>query len=187
MSAERLDTRASILEAAERIIRDRGMASATTREIAREARCAEGSIYRYFDDKHALMTEIIGTRYTDWFEFVEGLPHRAGTGAVGRILEELAKRSLHFYRGIVPMACGAVADRELLHHPQELLAQTKQTRRTLQILGPQLAEIGLHVVDDARHHRLNPRNIAGALEFERLWMAACAPARYATPCGSCSG
>jgi len=125
MSAERVDTRSSILEAAERIIRDRGMACATTKEIAREAGCAEGSIYRYFEDKHALMTEIIGTRYTDWFQFVETLPHRAGTRTVGRNLEEVAKRALHFYLGIVPMACGAVADRQLLHQHREYFHRNK--------------------------------------------------------------
>jgi AcrR family transcriptional regulator len=119
MSAERLDTRSSILEAAERVIRDRGMASATTKEIAREARCAEGSIYRYFADKHALMTEIIGTRYSGFFQFVESLPQLAGTGTVAGTLEEVARESIDFYRGIMPMACGAVADRQLLMQHRE--------------------------------------------------------------------
>jgi AcrR family transcriptional regulator len=119
MSPEGADTRSSILEAAERVIRDRGMASATTKEIAREARCAEGSIYRYFEDKHALMTEIIGSRYAGFFQFVDSLPERAGTGAVAGTLEEVARKSLDFYRGIVPMACGAIADRQLLHQHRE--------------------------------------------------------------------
>jgi len=117
--AERTDTRASILEAAERVIRTRGMASATTKEIAREARCAEGSIYRYFEDKHALMTEIIGTRYSGFFEFMETLPDRAGKSTVRKNLEEVARSSLDFYRGIVPMACGAMAERELLEQHRE--------------------------------------------------------------------
>src|SRR2546427_1433019 len=115
VSAERTDTRASILEAAERVIRERGMACATTREIAREARCAEGSIYRYFEDKHALMTEIIGTRYSGFFALMESLPARAGSGSVRRNLEEVCRSALGFYHGIVPMACGAIAERELLH------------------------------------------------------------------------
>src|SRR5213082_758092 len=106
MSAERADTRSSILEAAERVFRDRGMASTTTKEIAREARCAEGSIYRYFQDKHALMTEIIGSRYSGFFQFVEALPERAETRSVAANLEEVARKSIDFYRGIVPMACG---------------------------------------------------------------------------------
>ena len=125
MSAERTDTRSSILEAAERLIRDRGMASATTREIAREARCAEGSIYRYFEDKHALMTEIIGTRYSGFFQFVEALPQRAGTGTIAATLEEVGRTSIDFYRGIVPMACGAIADRELLLQHREFFQTNK--------------------------------------------------------------
>ena len=125
MSAERLDTRSSILEAAERVIRDRGMAQTTTKEIAREARCAEGSIYRYFEDKHALMTEIIGSRYSGFFQFVESLPHRAGTGTVGATLEEVARKSIDFYRGIVPMACGAIADRELLHQHRDFFERNR--------------------------------------------------------------
>ena len=131
MSAERLDTRSSILEAAERVIRDRGMASATTREIAREARCAEGSIYRHFEDKHALMTEIIGSRYSGFFQFVESLPHRAGTGTVAGTLEEVARESIDFYRGIVPMACGAVADRELLQQHREFFHRNKSGPKKL--------------------------------------------------------
>lgn len=131
MSAERLDTRSSILEAAERVIRTRGMASATTKEIAREARCAEGSIYRYFEDKHALMTEIIGGRYSGFFQFVESLPDRAGTGTVGGTLEEVARSSIDFYRGIVPMACGAVADRELLHQHREFFHRNKSGPKKL--------------------------------------------------------
>jgi len=131
MSAERLDTRdtrdtrASILEAAERVIRDRGMTSATTKEIAREAGCAEGSIYRYFEDKHALMTEIIGSRYSGFFQFVESLPGRAGTATVAGNLEEVARKSIDFYRGIMPMACAAVADRELLAQHRAFFDRSK--------------------------------------------------------------
>ena len=125
MSAERLDTRSSIVEAAERVIRDRGMSSATTREIAREARCAEGSIYRYFEDKHALMTEIIASRYSGFFQFVESLPERAGAGTVAGTLGEVARKSIDFYGGIVPMACGAIADRELLIQHREYFERNR--------------------------------------------------------------
>jgi AcrR family transcriptional regulator len=125
MPADRVDTRSTILEAAERVIRDRGLSSATTKEIAREARCAEGSIYRYFEDKHTLMTEIIGSRYRGFFAFIESLPQRAGASAVSANLEEVARKSIDFYRGIVPMACGAIADRELLQQHREFFDRNK--------------------------------------------------------------
>jgi len=84
-----------------------------------------GSIYRYFADKHALMTEIIGSRYSGFFQFVESLPQRAGTGSVAGTLEEAARESIEFYRGIMPMACGAVADRELLLQHREFFERNR--------------------------------------------------------------
>jgi AcrR family transcriptional regulator len=120
MSAERLhDTRSSILEAAEKLILDRGIGSATTKEIARCAGCAEGSIYRYFEDKHALFIELVGTRYAGFFELVESLPDRAGSSTVRRNLEEVATSAIDFYYGIVPIAGGALADHEFLREHRQ--------------------------------------------------------------------
>jgi len=47
------------------------------------------------------------------------LRERAGTGTVETNLAEVATKSLGFYRGIVPMACGAVADQDLLRQHRE--------------------------------------------------------------------
>jgi AcrR family transcriptional regulator len=147
MPAERtLDTRSSILEAAERLILDRGLGSATTREIARAAGCAEGSIYRYFDDKQALCMELVGTRYAGFFQLITTLPERAGVATVRRNLEEVATSALDFYRGIVPMMGGALAEHELMEAlrdhflregkgPMKLLARVAEYLRREQRLG----------------------------------------------------
>ena len=120
MSAERVtDTRRAILEAADQLINDRGFMAATTREIARAAKCAEGSIYRYFEDKHALFMEVVKTHYSEFFELMDTLPDRAGTSAVRRNVEEVARSALDFYRGIIPMVCGAVAEHLLLQEHRE--------------------------------------------------------------------
>jgi AcrR family transcriptional regulator len=120
MSAERAqDTRSSILEAAEKLILDHGLGSATTKEIARAAGCAEGSIYRYFEDKHALFIELVGTRYAGFFELVETFPGRAGTSTVRRNLEEFATNAIDFYYGIVPMAGGALAEHDFLREHRQ--------------------------------------------------------------------
>ena len=73
------DLRSQILAAAQRVIQARGAASATTRAIAEEARCAEGSIYRYFTDKHALFHAVAGEHFTKFVELAETLPQRAGS------------------------------------------------------------------------------------------------------------
>jgi AcrR family transcriptional regulator len=108
------DTRESILKAAEQVLKERGLAGCTTRAIAEAAGCAEGSIYRYFTDKHALFIEVVKRRFPTYFKLMIDLPDLAGTGDVHTHLEEVVKASLAFYRAILPMTAGAMADRELL-------------------------------------------------------------------------
>jgi AcrR family transcriptional regulator len=106
-------TRQAILAAAEALIQELGIKGATTREIARRAGCAEGSIYRYFPDKHALFHEIVVSRYPQFISLVETLPGQAGTGTVRRNLETVTVAALSFYRLIMPMVVGSMSDREL--------------------------------------------------------------------------
>jgi len=106
--------RSHILEAAERVIHDRGVAAATTRAIAEEARCAEGSIYHYFPHKQALFIECIKTRYPQFIELTSSLPDRVGQATVRGNLEELAVSAMSFYRAILPIVAGTVRERELL-------------------------------------------------------------------------
>ena len=108
------DTRSHILEAAERIIQDRGLGAATTRAIAKAARCAEGSIYRYFPDKHALFMEIVRNRGPAFIELVHSLPDRAGKGTVAGNLRDTALSALAFYRVIMPVVGGSLGNHELL-------------------------------------------------------------------------
>ena len=118
-------TRAHILAAAEQLIRDRGLKATTTRAIAEIAKCAEGSIYRYFPDKHAIIHEIVRTRFPEFLTLVETLPERAGTGTVRKTLEQLAVGALGFYRVILPITFGVMADRELLEEQRRHFAERK--------------------------------------------------------------
>ncbi|GCE20017.1 TetR/AcrR family transcriptional regulator [Dictyobacter kobayashii] len=54
-----MNTRRLILEATERLIRLKGLSRATTKEIAREAGCAEGTLYKHFEHKEDLFLTII--------------------------------------------------------------------------------------------------------------------------------
>jgi AcrR family transcriptional regulator len=120
---EATGTRQHILAAAERVIQDLGIKGATTREIARRAGCAEGSIYRYFPDKHALFHELVKTRFPQFLELVQTLPALAGTGTVRKNLEALAMNALGYYRVIMPMVVGALSDRELLEQQRRHFAE----------------------------------------------------------------
>src|SRR5437867_4395423 len=111
---EAIGIRQLILDAAEQVIKDLGIKGATTREIARRAGCAEGSIYRYFPDKQALFHEIVKTRFPQFLALVELLPDSAGTGTVRKNLEAVALNALGFYRVIMPIVVGSMSDHELL-------------------------------------------------------------------------
>jgi AcrR family transcriptional regulator len=117
--------RRDVLAAAEEIIHLRGLRACTTRAIAERAGCAEGSIYRYFDDKHALFMEIVRTRFPQFLELMSTLPDRAGTGTVRKNLEEVARTAVGFYRVIVPILVGAMGDRELLEQQRRHFEETK--------------------------------------------------------------
>ena len=47
--------RERMVEATGRVIRERGLAGTTTKEIAHAAGCAEGSIYNHFGGRHELL------------------------------------------------------------------------------------------------------------------------------------
>ena len=120
------DIRRQIVEAAEGLIADRGLKGATTRAIAARAGCAEGSIYRYFPDKHALFMEVVRTSSPEFLSLMDSLLDRAGQGSVRRTLEEVGVAALGFYRAVMPMAAGAMAERELLMEQRRHFQETKR-------------------------------------------------------------
>jgi AcrR family transcriptional regulator len=119
-------TRDSILRAAERIIQEKGLAAATTRAIATEARCAEGSIYRYFPDKHALFTEVVKQQAPDFLLLLHELKDRAGTRTVQRNLEEVTEAAMRFHRAVIPMVCGSMAEHKLLHEQRRYYRESQR-------------------------------------------------------------
>lgn len=53
------DLRSSILDAAERVVRRDGMAHTTTKEVAAEAGCSQGSLYNHFRDRAELLANVV--------------------------------------------------------------------------------------------------------------------------------
>jgi AcrR family transcriptional regulator len=158
-------TRAHILAAAEQLIRERGIKGCTTRAIAELARCAEGSIYRYFPDKHSIIHEIVRTKFPGFFAMVDTLPERAGTGTVRKNLEQLAVGALAFYRLILPVVFGAMADRELLEEQRRHFAERK--------VGPMkfLGSVAAYLNRERRMGRISER--ASTEHAARLLLGTC--------------
>src|SRR3712207_6286645 len=110
-----------MIEAAERVMRSKGLAHATTREIAREAGYSEGAIYKHFDSKEELFIRVLTERLPYFAGIVRELPRRAGREAVGDVLEEVAGAALAFYGESFPMSVSVFSEPGLLaRHREEM-------------------------------------------------------------------
>jgi AcrR family transcriptional regulator len=116
-------TRDQLVDAAERVLRAKGLARATTKEIAREAGYAEGTLYLHFADKLDLVRAVHEKLLPAFVEVVRHLPERAGTGTVQGNLTELAHGALRLYRDLMPLGSSLFADPELLRRFRALLAE----------------------------------------------------------------
>ncbi|GAB3837821.1 TetR/AcrR family transcriptional regulator [Micromonospora andamanensis] len=101
-----MSTRERILDAAEEILRTRGVAVATTKEIALAAKVSEPTLYKYFDDKERLLLAVLKERLPG----PARLTVRPGVGDVEDNLAELAHAALTFYQQSIPMLGALLAD-----------------------------------------------------------------------------
>jgi len=115
-------TQAQLVDAAERVLRAKGLAKATTREIAREAGLAEGTLYLHFADKLDLVRAVHEKLLPAFVEVVSHLPGRAGWGTVEGNLTDLARSALRLYRDMLPLGSSLFADPELLERYRARLA-----------------------------------------------------------------
>jgi len=90
-------TRERILDVAEGLFAERGLAGTAVRDIAREAGLTAASLYNHFDGKQALYEAVLARGVEPLFELIEGLgdtePDEARTGALlDAIVDHLAHR-----------------------------------------------------------------------------------------------
>lgn len=102
--------RRRIVEAAAALIRERGLAGATTREIARAAGCSEGSIYVHFEDKIDLVIAVIVEHEPTYAALLE-LPEKAGRATVEENLAPWAEELLKLLADNQPLFFALVGDR----------------------------------------------------------------------------
>ena len=114
-----MGTRERIVEATERVMRERGLARSTTKEIARAAGYSEGTIYKHFESKEDVFLAVLAERFPSFVALVEELPSRVGQGTLRETLEEVASNALAFYGEIVPMAASIFAEPDLLARHRE--------------------------------------------------------------------
>src|SRR5260221_10529629 len=96
--------RAELLDATVRLLHSRDVAGLTTREIAREAGCSAGALYRHFATKADLLVAVAHERLRpDFGEMVS----RVGSSNVERKLEHIILSTQRFMTELVPIVTAA--------------------------------------------------------------------------------
>ena len=88
-------SREQILDATDVCLQELGYDGTTIRRIAKELGCAVGSIYRYFDDKRALLTAVVQRRFEP---VTERIQDGAPIDAVANLYSQIAAEQPELYR-----------------------------------------------------------------------------------------
>ena len=102
--------RARLLDATVRLLHSRDVAGLTTRDIAREAGCSAGALYRHFATKADLFVAVAQERLLPDFG---DLVSRVGSSTVERNLEHIILSTQRFMTELVPIVTAVGADDEL--------------------------------------------------------------------------
>ncbi len=145
-----METRRRIVEAAERVMREQGLARTTTKEIARAAGYAEGTLYRHFANKEELFLAVLAERLPSFAGLTHDLPRRVGRDPVERVLRELASAGVAFYGVSFPIAAPIYSEPELLaRQREEVWKRGRGPHRAVEAVAAYLAA-------EQRHGRIRP-------------------------------
>jgi AcrR family transcriptional regulator len=145
------NTRKRILDAAQRLIESGGFSRLTTREIAREAGCAEGTIFKHFKRKDDLCLAVVLENAPKFRDALER--NRAGKETVQKNLEEITLAFLEFSDKLIPLAAALFADASLLARQRQVMRETGR--------GPKDAFdlIASYISEEQRLGRIHPQAV----------------------------
>ncbi|MFI0349691.1 helix-turn-helix domain-containing protein [Actinomadura sp. 9N407] len=154
-----MSARERILDAAAEVMRARGAAGATTKEIARAAGYSEALLYKHFRDKEELLLRVLHERMPAF----QGAA--AGEGEVAANLAVLTHRALNFYLRAFPMMASMAARPRLMATTRDALAKYGS--------GPQLVPVAVagYLRDEQRLGRVGAAADPDAVAA--LLMGAC--------------
>jgi AcrR family transcriptional regulator len=119
-----MSTRDRMLDAAAHVMRTRGLARATTKEIAKEAGYSEAALYKHFRDKTDLFLAVLNERAPNTLATLLGqLGQRVGQAVVRETLEDIARAAIAFYRHNFPMAASLFSEPRLLAAHRQALRE----------------------------------------------------------------
>ncbi|SFB51678.1 transcriptional regulator, TetR family [Amycolatopsis marina] len=137
-----MSTRDKILDAAAELIGDRGLARATTKEIAKAAGYSEGTLYKHFDSKTDLFVAVLAERAQgDLGAALRRLHDRGDQDDLATALRDVAVAAVRFYRQGFPMAASLFAEPDLLAaHRADLAAREVGPHLVVRALSGYLAD-----------------------------------------------
>jgi len=94
-------TREVILDAALHVIQERGLAKATTKEIAKAAGFSEAALYKHFADKSEIFLGVLQERSPGFQPLRTALAAPPGSSTLAQNLAAVAVAALAFYRSQV--------------------------------------------------------------------------------------
>jgi AcrR family transcriptional regulator len=141
-----LKTRQKILDAAQRLIERDGSTGLTTKGIAREAECAEGTLFTHFKTKEDLSLAVVLENAPKFRE--ELARPRVGKLTLAKNFEDIAMASLGFFEKLIPLATSLFADVDLLKRHRKMMAEEKR--------GPQdvFALVGAYISGEQQLGRI---------------------------------
>ena len=159
------ELRSELIDAAARLLRTRGVASLTTREIAREAGCSDGALYTHFPTKSDLLMAVCEERLPDLRGEIGNLVSRVGSSTVERNLEAIIHTTQAFMAELIPITNAVASDPELrARHRERFVGGVIPPRRTIDALADYIAA-------EQRIGRVDPR--ISPRVFASLLMGAC--------------
>lgn len=161
-------TRERILRAAFEVIGSKGLARCTIREIATAAGLSEGALYKHFESKADIFLSMLRHAPTDYIDFMEHLPQRAGHATLEDNLSEFVSKSLEFHLVTLPIAGALFAEPELLAEYQQVLkARNAGPHKAIAMLSRYLkSEQELGRVDPSSDTRAVAAMLAGASFYQ---------------------
>lgn len=119
-----MTTRDRILDGAAQVMRSRGVANTTTKEIAKAAGLSEAMLYKVFDGKVDLFLGVFSERLPRVSVLHDGLSGYLGRDTVAANLRRLTGELVSFYLESFPIAASVFSDPDLLRrHREELHAR----------------------------------------------------------------
>lgn len=112
-------SRDRILDGAVQVMRTRGLANATTKEIAKAAGLSEAMLYKVFADKVDLFLGVFSERLPRVSVLHDGLGGYVGRDTVAANLRGLTGELLGFYLESFPIAASVFSDADLLRRQRE--------------------------------------------------------------------